>query len=87
MAGDDDVAVSSRLLVQVKEKDTSTPRAKNSPPDCFINALSIPDPARKRKRPPCGDLFLLAGMAGIEPARAESKSAVLPLDYIPIWGG
>ena len=26
----------------------------------------------------------MAGMAGIEPARAESKSAVLPLDYIPI---
>jgi hypothetical protein len=24
-------------------------------------------------------------MAGIEPARAESKSAVLPLDYTPIW--
>ena len=24
-------------------------------------------------------------MAGIEPARAESKSAVLPLDYIPIF--
>ena len=26
----------------------------------------------------------VAGMAGIEPARAESKSAVLPLDYIPV---
>jgi hypothetical protein len=26
----------------------------------------------------------LAGTAGIEPARAESKSAVLPLDYVPI---
>ena len=29
----------------------------------------------------------VAGMAGIEPARAESKSAVLPLDYIPIRAG
>ena len=27
----------------------------------------------------------MAGMAGIEPARAESKSAVLPLDYTPIY--
>ena len=25
----------------------------------------------------------MAGMAGIEPARTESKSVVLPLDYIP----
>ncbi len=25
-----------------KEAVTSTPRAKNSPPDCFLNALSIP---------------------------------------------
>ena len=29
----------------------------------------------------------MAGMARIELARAESKSAVLPLDYIPMWGG
>ena len=29
----------------------------------------------------------MAGMAGIEPARAESKSAVLPLDYTPIESG
>ena len=29
--------------------------------------------------------FNLAGMAGIEPARAESKSAVLPLDYTPVY--
>ena len=27
----------------------------------------------------------VAGMAGIEPARAESKSAVLPLDYTPVF--
>ena len=27
----------------------------------------------------------VAGMAGIEPARAESKSAVLPLDYTPVY--
>ena len=32
------------------------------------------------------ELFCLAGMAGIEPARAESKSAVLPLDYTPVCG-
>ena len=30
-------------------------------------------------------VYGVAGMAGIEPARAESKSAVLPLDYIPIY--
>ena len=30
-------------------------------------------------------LLVMAGMAGIEPARAESKSAVLPLDYTPIF--
>ncbi len=30
--------------------------------------------------------FLLAGMVRIELTRAESKSAVLPLDYIPLYG-
>ena len=32
----------------------------------------------------CG--ISVAGMARIELARAESKSAVLPLDYIPLCG-
>ena len=32
-----------------------------------------------------GYLLCLAGMAGIEPARTESKSVVLPLDYIPLY--
>ena len=38
------------------------------------------------KKPAVGHLLTagLVGMAGIEPARAESKSAVLPLDYTPV---
>ena len=38
------------------------------------------------KKPAVGNLLTagLVGMAGIEPARAESKSAVLPLDYTPV---
>ena len=27
----------------------------------------------------------MAGIAGIEPTHTESKSVVLPLDYIPIY--
>lgn len=38
---------------------------------------------REPKWAPCSSAGL-AGMAGIEPARAESKSAVLPLDYTPV---
>ena len=42
---------------------------------------------RKNRQTSCEICRFLAGMARIELARAESKSAVLPLDYIPIWGG
>ena len=41
----------------------------------------------KKKKPAVRELLTagMAGMAGIEPARAESKSAVLPLDYTPTY--
>ena len=63
-------------------------RAEVAPTDSqFLQAQGLLTSfAIRHKKPAVGNLLTagLVGMAGIEPARAESKSAVLPLDYTPV---
>ena len=67
----------------------SAPRAKNSPPDCFFNALSIPiiiPMLQIIKGARLSTLNYLEQMMGIEPTRSAWKAEVLPLNYICISG-
>ena len=72
-------------LQGASEMERTLPRAKNSPPDCFLNALSSPALSRtKKEEHPIGCSSFLVRERGLEPPRRNHthlKRACLPFQH------
>ena len=76
------IPASSTSLRDASETEGTLPRAKNSPPDCFLNALSSPPPHKSKTGYPEWDNPFLVRRKGLatlwcrrRPAAAEQMSS------------